>query len=267
MIRLAMAGALGRMGRTILSLAAKDKAFCITGALESAGRSEIGADIGPFLGSSPLGVEVSSDIETVLKRSDVLIDFTSFSAAAGNLAAAKKTGTGYVLGTTALPESVLKKIRTASKKIPIVQSPNMSIGVNLLFKLSEIAARVLDESYDMEMMEIHHRHKKDAPSGTAMKLLEVVAKARGKNIKKDVLFGRNGDVGARPRGEIGSFALRGGDVVGDHTLYFFGDGERIELTHKASSREAFAKGALAAAKFIAKRKNGLYDMSQVLGID
>jgi len=267
MIRLAMAGALGRMGRTILSLALKDKEFRITGALEQAGRSEIGADIGPFLGVSPLGVEVSADMETVLKRSDVLIDFTSFSATAAHLAAAKKTDTGYVLGTTALPESVLAKIKLASKKIPIVQSPNMSIGVNLLFKLSEIAAKVLDESYDMEMMEIHHRNKKDAPSGTAMKLLEVVAKARGKNIKKDVLFGRDGDVGARPRGEIGSFALRGGDVVGDHTLYFFGDGERLELTHKASSREAFAKGALAAAKFISKRKSGLYDMSQVLGMD
>jgi len=266
MIRLAMAGALGRMGRTILALALKDKDFRITGALEHEGRSEIGADIGPFLGVPSLGVEVSSDIETVLKRSDVLIDFTSFSATPGNLAAAKKTGTAYVLGTTALPESVLSKIKLASKKIPIVQSPNMSIGVNLLFKLSEIAAKVLDESYDMEMMEIHHRHKKDAPSGTAMKLLEVVAKARGKNIKKDVLYGREGDVGARPRGEIGSFALRGGDVVGDHTLYFFGDGERIELTHKASSREAFAKGALTAAKFIAKRKSGLYDMSQVLGM-
>ncbi|MBP9866008.1 MAG: 4-hydroxy-tetrahydrodipicolinate reductase, partial [Candidatus Omnitrophica bacterium] len=176
MIRLAMAGALGRMGRTILSLALKDKEFRITGALEQAGRSEIGADIGPFLGVSPLGVEVSADMETVLKRSDVLIDFTSFSATAAHLAAAKKTGTGYVLGTTALPESVLAKIKLASKKIPIVQSPNMSIGVNLLFKLSEIAAKVLDESYDMEMMEIHHRSKKDAPSGTAMKLLEVVAK-------------------------------------------------------------------------------------------
>jgi len=267
MIRLAMAGALGRMGRTILGMALKDtKNFRITGALEAAGRSEIGADIGPFLGVSPIGVEVSSDVKAILKRSDVLIDFTSFSAARSNLAAALQTGTGYVLGTTALPDSVLTKLKTASKKIPIVQSPNMSIGVNLLFKLSELAASVLDESYDLELMEIHHRQKKDAPSGTAMKLLEVVAHARGKNLKKDAVYGREGDVGARPRGEIGSFALRGGDVVGDHTVYFFGDGERIELTHKASSREAFAKGALAAAKFVAKRKNGLYDMSQVLGI-
>ncbi len=266
MIRIAMAGALGRMGRTILGMAAKDKNIRITGALEQADRSEIGADIGPFLGSAPIGTALSSDIQRVLQETDVLIDFTHFSATAGNLAAAVRAGTGYVVGTTALPEGVLKKIKAASKKIPIVQSPNMSIGVNLLFRLAEIAAQALDESYDMELMEIHHRNKKDAPSGTAMKLLEVVAAARGKNIKKDAVFGREGDVGARPRGEIGSFALRGGDVVGDHTLYFFGDGERIELTHKASSRDAFAKGALTAAKFIAKRKSGLYDMSQVLGI-
>lgn len=261
-----MAGALGRMGRTILGLAVKDKDFKITGALEQPGRSEIGADIGPFLGSSSLGVALSSDKKAVLKNADVLIDFTHFSAAAENLAAAVRSGTGVVLGTTALPPAVLKKLRLASKKIPVVQSPNMSIGVNLLFRLAEIAARTLDESYDMEMIEIHHRNKKDAPSGTAMKLLEVVAKARGRNPAKGTVFGREGDTGARPAGQIGSFALRGGDVVGDHTLYFFGDGERIELTHKASSREAFAKGALAAAKFIAKRKNGLYDMSQVLGI-
>lgn len=266
MIRLAMAGALGRMGRTILALAAKDKNFKITGALEHDERSEIGADIGPFIGTTPIGTPISSDLKEVLKNSDVLIDFTHFSAAPRNLEAAVKTGTGYVLGTTALPESVLKKIKTASKKIPIVQSPNMSIGVNLLFRLAELAASALDESYDMEMMEIHHRNKKDAPSGTAMKLLEVVARARGKNLKKDTVFGRDGDVGARPVGEIGSFALRGGDVVGDHTLFFLGDGERIELTHKASSRDAFAKGALAAAKFIANRKSGLYDMAQVLGI-
>ncbi len=266
MIRLAMAGALGRMGRTILGLALKDKDFKITGALEQAGRLEIGEDLGVFFGISPLGVRLSADKKEVLKNADVLIDFTHFSAAAENLQAAVRTKTGYVLGTTALPENVLKEIRAAAKQIPIVQSPNMSIGVNLLFKLAEIAAKTLDESYDMEMMEIHHRNKKDAPSGTAMKLLEVVARARGKTPKKNTVFGREGDVGTRPCGQVGSFALRGGDVVGDHTLYFFGDGERMELTHRASSREAFAKGALAAAKFIVHRKNGLYDMAQVLGI-
>ncbi len=266
MIRLAMAGALGRMGKTILALSLKDKDFKITGALEQAGCPETGKDIGLFLGGPPVGALISADKKKALKNTDVLIDFTHFSAVSENLEAAVSAGAGYVLGTTALPETVLKQLQLASKKIPIVQSPNMSIGVNLLFRLAEMAARALDESYDVEMMEIHHRNKKDAPSGTAMKLLEVVARARGKNPKKDTVFGREGDTGARPSGQIGSLALRGGDVVGDHTLFFLGDGERIELTHKASSREAFAKGALAAAKFIAKRKNGLYDMLQVLGL-
>ena len=159
--------------------------------------------------------------------------------------------------------SVLKK---AAKKIAVVQAPNMSVGVNLLFKISEMAARALDESYDIEIAETHHRMKKDAPSGTAVKLLELVAAARKKNIKKDTVYGREGEVGARPKGEIGVFALRGGDVVGDHTVSFLAEGERIELTHRASSRDAFAQGALRAAKFVAKRKSGLYDMQQVLGI-
>lgn len=267
MIQLAVAGTSGRMGRMILSLAAKDKAFKITGALESPKSEVLGEDAGRLLGlSEPLGVMVSSDAETVLHESDVLIDFTHPSAVPFYLNACVKAGCNYVIGTTGLDDKLKALIAAASKKIAIVQSPNMSVGVNLLFRLTELTAKALDESYDIEIAEIHHRMKKDSPSGTAVGLLEAAARARGKNLKKDVVYGREGEVGARPKGELGVMALRGGDVIGDHTVYFLGDGERIELSHRASSREAFAGGALRAAKFLAKKKSGLFNMQQVLGL-
>lgn len=265
MIRLAMAGAAGKMGKTILGLAVKDKDFKITAGLENKNHSAFGKDIGHFLGIAPLGVHFTHDLAS-LKSSDVLLDFSHPSSTREHLKAALQYGLGYVVGTTGIDEAALALIKKASAKIPIVQSPNMSIGVNLLFGLAELTAKTLDETYNIEISEIHHRMKKDAPSGTAVKLLEILTVARGRNLKKDVVTGRDGEVGARPPGEIGVFALRGGDVIGEHTVFFFGDGERIELTHKASSREAFAQGALRAAKFIFKKKNGLYNMRQVLGI-
>ncbi len=267
MIRLSVAGASGRMGKTILTLASRDKAFKITGALENSESELLGEDVSKIIGcGEPLGVDISAQPEKVLAGSDVLIDFTHPSALPAYLDAALKTGAGYVVGTTGLDDKLKALLVKASKKIAIVQSPNMSIGVNLLFKLTEMTAGALDESYDIEIAEIHHRMKKDSPSGTAMGLLEAAASARKKNLKKDVVYGREGEVGARPRGELGVLALRGGDVVGDHTVYFLGDGERIELSHRASSREAFAGGALRAAKFLAKKKNGLFNMQQVLGL-
>lgn len=266
MIRLAMAGAGGRMGRTILSLAAADSNFKITGAFESAGNSAIGTDVGILIGSKKIGVAVTSDMDKTLTQCDVLIDFTHPSATEANLKSVLKSKVGYVLGTTGLTEALLKNVAEAAKKIPIVQSPNMSVGVNLLLKLVELTSEALDESYDIEIVEAHHRMKKDSPSGTALKLLEVAAKARGRSLKKDVVYGREGEIGARPRGQIGVMTVRGGDVVGDHTVYYLGDGERIELTHKASSRGAFAQGALKAAKFVADKKPALYNMRQVLGI-
>ncbi|HTL47909.1 MAG TPA: 4-hydroxy-tetrahydrodipicolinate reductase [Verrucomicrobiae bacterium] len=265
-MKLAVAGAAGRMGRRILTLAAADKEFKIVGALENADNPHVGDELGKVLGLAPLGVDVSSDAEEVFGKADVLIDFTHHSALEKNVKTALRAGTAYVVGTTGLTQKHLQALRAASKKIGIVQSPNMSVGVNLLFKLSQLAAKALDESYDLEISETHHRMKKDSPSGTAVKLLEVVAEARGRKIEGNTVYGREGETGARPRGEIGVLAMRGGDVVGDHTVFFFGDGERIELTHRASSRDAFAQGALRAAKFIAKRKSGLYDMQQVLGI-
>lgn len=266
MIKLAVAGAAGRMGKTILGLARQDKAFHITGALEHPESQAVGHDIGLLISGDPLNILVSSDLPGVLKKADVLIDFTHPSAMPANLKAAVTAKTGYVIGTTGLNESAVNALKTASKKIPIVQSPNMSIGVNLLFRLAELAGGILDESYDIEIFEAHHRMKKDAPSGTAMKLLEILAKVRKRNMKKDTIYGREGETGARPKGKIGVLASRGGDVVGDHLVSFLGDGERVELSHRASSRNAFAQGALAAAKFIANHKSGFYNMQQVLGI-
>lgn len=257
MIKLAVAGAAGRMGKTILGLAAKDKSFQLVTALEHSKSPELGQKIG--------GVILTSDL-AALKGAQVLIDFTHADATPENLKACLQNKTAYVLGTTGLSEKVLSSLKEASQTIPVIQSPNMSVGVNLLFRLAELTAKALDESYDIEIAETHHRMKKDSPSGTAVKLLEILTQARKRDLKKDVIYGREGLVGERPKGKIGVFALRGGDVVGDHTLSFLGDGERIELTHRATSREAFAQGALRAAKFIAGAKPGLYNMSQVLGI-
>lgn len=266
MIKLVMAGAAGRMGKIILRLAHQDPSFKIVGGTEQRGHALLGQDMSALLGGDLTGFKIQQDPVAALKAADVMIDFSHFAAIPENLAAALQTRTAYVIGTTGIPAETLKKIQAASKKIPIVQSPNMSVGVNLLFKLAQLAGKVLDESYDLEIMEIHHRMKKDSPSGTAMKLLEILAAARGRDIRKDVIYGREGEPGARKKGEIGVFALRGGDVVGEHTVSFFGDGERVELVHKASSREAFARGALLAAKFLAKKRQGLYHMQHVLGM-
>lgn len=267
MIRLAVAGAAGKMGKTILSLAAKDSEFKIAAGFESPESSALGSDIGRLIGRDALGVKISHYPFEALQDCDALIDFTHPSTTDTYLRAALKFKVAYVLGTTGLDAKTMSLIKKVSHKIPVVQSPNMSIGVNLLFRLAEITAKALDESYDIEISETHHRMKKDSPSGTAVKLLEVVANARKRNLKKDVVTGRDGETGARPRGQIGVLAMRGGDVVGDHTVFYYGDGERIELTHRASSREAFALGALRAAKFVTKRKNGLYNMQQVLGLE
>lgn len=266
MIKLVIAGAAGRMGKILLELASRDKAFKIVGGLEQRGHAALGQDLGPLIGRDLMGVKVTQDATAALRNADILIDFSHFSAIPENLDAAIKTRTACVIGITGIPEAILRKIKNASKKIPIVQSPNMSVGVNLLFNLAALAGKALDESYDLEITEVHHRMKKDAPSGTALKLLEILLKARGRDMKKDVIYGRQGETGAREKGKIGVFALRGGDVIGDHTVSFLGDGEKIELVHKASSREAFARGALLASKFLAKKKPGLYHMRNVLGM-
>ena len=264
--RIAIAGAAGKMGHAILKLALQDNRIRVTGAFERPDSVFIGTDIGVLAGKPTGKVEIVESVEAAIENADVLIDFTHPAAMEAHLKAVLKNKTGYVVGTTGLSEGHIAKLKAAGKKIPVVQSPNMSIGVNLLFKLSEMTAKALDEDYDIEIVEAHHRMKKDSPSGTALKLLEVVARARGRNIRKDAVCGREGETGARPRGQIGVLAMRGGDVVGEHTVFFLADGERVELTHKASSRDAFAQGAIKAAKFAAQKKNGFYNMLQVLGI-
>ena len=266
MTRIVMAGACGRMGQAILKLASQDKAFKITGGVEQKGHSDLGRDLGIVLGFQKTGANLTCDMMQAAKNGDVIIDFTHPSSLDRHLDAAFKNKTGLVVGTTGLTEAHRRKLKVASKKIAIVQSPNMSVGVNLLFKLTELASKILDESYDMEITEIHHKLKKDAPSGTAVKLLEILAQTKKRNLRRDAIYGREGEVGARKLNEIGCFALRGGDVVGEHHVFFFGAGERVELVHQATSRDAFAKGALVAAQFLAKKKRGLFTMQDVLGM-
>lgn len=266
MTRIVMAGACGRMGQAILRLAAQDKSFVIAGGVEQKGNLDLGRDIGDVLGVAKTGSKLTCDMLQASKGADVIIDFTHPSSLDLHIAAAIKNKTGLVVGTTGLAETHRKKLKVASKKIAIVQSPNISVGLNLLFKLTELAATVLDESYDMEISEIHHKLKKDAPSGTAVKLLEILAEAKKRNLKQDAVYGREGEVGARKQKEISCFALRGGDVVGEHHVFFFGSGERVELVHQATSRDAFAKGALVAARFLSKKTRGLFTMQDVLGM-
>lgn len=261
---MAVAGAAGKMGRRILTLAQADPDFQITGALEREETEALGVDVGTLTGSDSVGVKVTADITQALDSAEVLVDFTHASAVEKNLAEALKQGAGLVIGTTGLSEKTLRSIQKASRKIAILQSPNMSAGVNSLFELVSCAARILGEGYDVEITEIHHGLKKDAPSGTALELARLVAEARKWDAKKSNLFGRHGETGERKRDELGIHALRGGDMVGEHTVYFLGRGEVIELAHRATSRDAFARGALLAAKFIARKKKGFYNMRDVL---
>jgi 4-hydroxy-tetrahydrodipicolinate reductase len=211
-------------------------------------------------------VPVHPDIRECIEAGSVVIDFTHADAVPHNLSVALKAKRAMVIGTTGLPATFIEKLRLAAKTIPIVQAPNMSVGVNLLFRLVSLAGGKLDEHYDVEIVEEHHRHKKDAPSGTALELARQIAQARKIGLDQNAIYGRKGMTGERKRGTIGIHAVRGGDTVGDHRVCFIADGERIELVHRASSREAFARGALLAAKFVANQKPGLYNMQDVLGL-
>ena len=266
MIKLIVAGAGGKMAGRIMSLAAQDKDFKVVGAFETKDHPLVGKHLASILSIEMLDIRVACGIEEVIKNGDVVVDFTHHEATVNHLNVCQKFGKEIVIGTTGLPETSLKLIKTISKKIPVVQSPNMSAGVNLLFKLTELVASKLGIEYDIEIVEEHHRHKKDAPSGTALELARRAAHGRSVDLQKTAVYGRKGFTGTREAGTIGIHAVRGGDVVGDHTVSFLAEGERVELTHKASSRDAFAKGALLAAKFAAKKKSGFYSMHDVLGL-
>ena len=267
MINIGVSGACGRMGQRIIALSAAEAELKTAGALEAADNPNLGKLIGAVIGSADLGeVKVTADIADILEQIDVLIDFSSPEASLSYLETLKKADKAMVIGTTGFSQAQLKLIDEAAQEIPVVLAPNMSLGVNVLFALTLKAAELLGPGYDMEIIEAHHNQKKDAPSGTANKLAEILAQVRSLDLKKSGVYGRQGLTGARSKDEIGIHSLRAGDIVGEHTVVFGGTGERIELAHKAQSRDTFAYGALRAAKFIAGIPAGFYNMQDVLGL-
>ncbi|MBP5641027.1 MAG: 4-hydroxy-tetrahydrodipicolinate reductase [Victivallales bacterium] len=269
MIKTVVIGAAGRMGRMLLTQVLNTPELKLVGATEIPGSPFIGQDAGIVSGNAATGVAITDNIDAALSNADVLIDFTIASATRALIPIAGAKGINMVIGTTALTaEDKAALADWAKKGLKIVCAPNMSVGVNLLFALCAKVAPLLGADYDIEIVEMHHNKKKDAPSGTAERLGEILAAATGLDYEKDTRHGRVGMVGARTRHEIGMHSLRGGDVVGDHTVIFATEGERVELTHKASSRECFAKGAIRAVKYIGApdRQPGLYDMQDVLGL-
>ncbi len=266
MINVTVAGAAGRMGRRITALCLEHEEINVVGALERKGHEKVGEDIGSLLGISPTGIRLTDDIGEIIDSTDVLIDFTSPASTLHNLRAAADKGKAAVVGTTGFSKEALSDIRAISEKIPCVMAPNMSVGVNLLFKVLRDVARVLGDDYDVEIIEAHHRMKKDAPSGTALRMAEVIADALGRDLEEVAIYSRKGLIGERSRQEIGIQCIRAGDIVGEHTVIFGGIGERIEIVHKASSRDTFAKGAVRAALWVYGKAPGLYDMLDVLNL-
>ncbi|GGY05897.1 4-hydroxy-tetrahydrodipicolinate reductase [Paludibacterium paludis] len=257
------AGAGGRMGQCLIEAVLDTAGVTLSGALEREGSPLAGQDAGLFMGRET-GVSVTTDLDAALEGADVFIDFTRPEGTLRHLAACEARNVAMIIGTTGFDEAGKNAIREAASRIGIVFAPNFSIGVNLTFKLLDIAARVLDEGYDTEIIEAHHRFKVDAPSGTALRMGEVVAAARGVDLAEVAVYGREGVTGERDPSTIGFATVRGGDVVGDHTVLFAALGERVEISHKASSRATFANGAVRAARWLDGR-TGLYDMQDVLG--
>lgn len=269
MIRLGVAGAMGRMGSSILRLAGQNKKrFAPTLALESDRHAGVGRGLGEI---NPALTNLGSMVVQTADRAkwsalDVLIDFTAPAATVHHATLCAKHGVAMVIGTTGFAKAEIARVRAASARVPVVMSSNMSVGANLLFGLAAQAAKVLSDEYDIEIVEAHHRHKKDAPSGTAKTLAESIAAAKGWNLEACAVYGREGMTGERPKKQIGIHAVRAGEIIGEHTAYYSGPGETIELKHHASSRDAFARGALVAAEFAAGKKNGIYTMQDVLGM-
>ena len=265
-INVLIVGASGRMGQGLIHEVLLDKDFKLAAAIDHKASHQLGRDAGEAIGLVA-NIKIDHDIERAISSADVLIDFTRPEASMRYLKLCETHQVKYVIGTTGFSDQEKRMILDASKKIPIVFAPNMSVGMNLLISLVEKATQLLKDDFDIEIIEAHHRHKIDAPSGTALRLGEAVAKASGRDLKKDAQYERFGNTGERKQTTIGFSTIRGGDIVGDHTVLYAGTGERIELTHKASSRATFAKGALRAAKFLMHQKTGLFDMQKVLGLD
>lgn len=265
MIKLIVSGACGKMGQRIIANASSD--FKVMGAIEWSGSSCLGKDIGTAVGlGKEMGVQVTDNLKEVIKKCDVIIEFTNPKTTLVHLELAVKSKKAMVIGTTGFSEEQLKKVKKLGNKIPCVLSPNMSLGVNLLFKLAGEAAKILGDEYDIEIVETHHRLKKDAPSGTANKLAQVISESLNRNLKEVAVYGREGIASERKKETIGIMTVRGGDIVGDHTVMYLGTGEKIELSHRATNRDTFAIGALRAAKFVINKPPKLYDMGDVLGL-
>ena len=264
-LRIAIAGASGRMGRMLIEAVSATDDMVLAGALVSAASPTIGQDAAAFLGQAS-GLAITADLQAGLANAQVMIDFTRPEGTLAHLDACRRLSVKAVIGTTGFSEAQKAQIAEHAQHLAIVMAPNMSVGVNLVLKLLDMAARALNEGYDIEVIEAHHRHKVDAPSGTALAMGEAVAAALGRDLKACAVYGREGVTGERDPSTIGFATVRGGDIVGDHTVLFAGTGERIEITHKASSRATFAQGSLRAARFLAGQSSGLFAMDAVLGI-
>lgn len=266
MLNIAVTGAAGRMGRALINACHVNESCRLSAAIEQPGNSLVGSDAGDLAGLGPLNVTVVDSLADVIDSFDTLIDFTSPSSTLSNIALCTKHGKNIVIGTTGFDESGKQAITAAAQSSAIVFAPNMSVGVNLCLKLLDMAARVLGDEVDIEVIEAHHRHKVDAPSGTALRMGEVIADALGRDLSECAVYGREGVTGERDRKTIGFETIRAGDIVGDHTVLFAAEGERVEITHKASSRMTFANGAVRAANWLQQQQPGLYDMQDVLGL-
>jgi 4-hydroxy-tetrahydrodipicolinate reductase len=264
-MKIAIVGASGRMGRMLIESVLKDGSVELVAAIDQPGTSAVGKDAGELVGM-PCGVIVTADVEAGIAMADCLIDFTRPEGTLEHLAICRRHKVGIVIGTTGLDDAGKQAIADASREIPVVFAPNMSVGVNVVFKLLDMASRILAEGYDIEIVEAHHKHKIDAPSGTALRMGEVVAQALGRDLKECAVYGREGVTGERDPSTIGFATVRGGDIVGDHTVMYCGTGERVEISHKAGSRMPYALGSLRAARFLAGKSNGLFDMQDVLGL-
>jgi 4-hydroxy-tetrahydrodipicolinate reductase len=266
MARIVVAGARGRMGARIVALSKECEGLQLTGAFERKGNEDIGKDIGTISGIGAAGVTLEDGLEKVIEIADVVIDFTSPEATLGHLKVSSAKGRAMVIGSTGFTKENMEEVGRLTKEIPCVIAPNMSVGVNLLLRVLRDIAKVLGDDYDIEIIEAHHRLKKDAPSGTAIKMAQVIADAVDRKLDEVAVYSRKGIIGERSRKEIGIQAVRAGDIVGEHTVLFGGLGERIEITHKASSRDTFAMGALKAAAWVYGKSAGIYDMQDVLGL-
>lgn len=266
MVRAVVVGAGGRMGGRIIHTILQTPGIVLGGAVEEESHPAVGRDVGELVGEAKTGVVVDSDLNRVVGRGEVLVDFTVPEVSLKSLEIGVQRHLAVVIGTTGFSPDQMERIRAFGSRTRCVMAPNMSVGVNVMFKIVEEIARVLGEDYDVEIIEAHHRFKRDAPSGTAMKLGETVAGAMGQDLAKVGVWGRKGLIGERRPREIGMAVIRAGDIVGEHTVIFGGTGERLEVTHRAQSRDNFARGAVKAALWVVKQPDGLYDMQDVLGL-